>query len=456
MIAITGPFLDKKKKAGRQPKPWFLRYSAPKVRADGGLVLGPNGRPVLQRHRPFYATKADAEADKPRLVDQFAQTGAGDFVFDWRAAEDYDAAKRMVGEISLLEVARFWRLHHPEKKTETLNDWAPRFLKAIENRGGETRHPKDLKSRVGTFLRAGFGERLPATVTRQEVLTHLLESLPPPKGKVRAAPRTRGNHKAAIHNFFAWLVEQNVLPANPVDGITKRQLPKVVHKEVVFLSVDAVERYLTACERFAPEIVAHEVMQLISGVRADDEMADFRAEYVHPHTQEIVIPAAVAKTGVREVINLVEESFWEWWAAYGPKTGLLRPKNYHRRWSRVRFLSSLQGEEKVDEYARIPLKRLCELPELKAAVKAWPWNARRRTFCTFHVAKHQSADRTALILRHRGNASTLHNSYRGLGVTQEEGRRYFEIRPIGRINPIPQTSGATPTRSPDGIGTGTP
>jgi integrase len=436
MSTITGPFLDAKKKKGRQPKPWYLRYSAPKTREDGSLVLSPKGRPVLQRHRPFYATKADAEADKPRLAAQFAKTGSGDFLFDRRAAEDYDAAKRLVGDVSLLEVARFWRLHHPEKKTETLADWAPRFFEAIQNRVGDTRHPRDLKSRVGIFLRAGFGARLPATVSRKEVLDYLLKRVPPPKGQDKVSPRTRGNHKAAIHNFFAWLLEEaEVILSNPVDGITERQLPKVVRKEVQFLKLDEFERYLRICERYAPELVAHEILQLISGVRADDEMADFRAEFVHPQTKEIVIPAEVAKTDVREVITQVEDSFWIWWEAYGPKEGLLRPKNYMRRWSRVRFLATL-GEAKAAEYARMPLKKLFALPELKAAVKMWPWNGRRRSFCTFHVAKYQSADRTALILRHRGSASTLHKSYRGLGVTQEEGRRYFEIRPQGRLNPV--------------------
>jgi integrase len=403
---------------------------------NGSLVLNSAGRPVLRRHRPYYTTKADADADKPRLAAQFERTGSGEFLFDRKAAEDYEAAKRLVGEIALLEVARFWRLHHPEKKTETLSQWAPRFLTAIQTRVGETRHPKDLKSRVGAFLRAGFGDRLPATVTRQDVLGFLLESIPPPKDRTSASPRTRANHKAAIYNFFSWLLEQSVITANPVDGITRRQLPKVVPQEVRALTLDEAARYLRACERYAPQIVAHEILQLISGVRADDEMADFRAEFVHPHTKEIVIPAAIAKTGVREVISQVEDSFWVWWEAYGPKEGLLRPPNYHRHWSRVRFLATISDPVKADEYAGLPLKKIFGLPELKAAVKAWPWNGRRRTFCTFHVAKYQSADRTALILRHRGSASTLHRSYRGLGVTQEEGRQFFDLLPTGRLNPV--------------------
>ena len=93
---------------------------------------------------------------------------------------------------------------------------------------------------------------------------------------------------------------------------------------------------------------------------------------------------------------------------------------------------------------RLPIKVLLNLPEARAALRRWPWNARRRTFCTFHVAKHQNAAKTALIMRHRGSAYTLHNSYRGLGVTQEQGAKYFEIMPAPvavPVRPVKATTG---------------
>ncbi len=66
-------------------------------------------------------------------------------------------------------------------------------------------------------------------------------------------------------------------------------------------------------------MVAHEVVQLVAGVRADDEMAEFKAEFVHPQTKEVVIPAAVAKTEAREVIDGLEDNFWSWWSCMGRK-----------------------------------------------------------------------------------------------------------------------------------------
>lgn len=421
-MIITGPHLDLKKKTGGQPKPWYLRYSAPVTDASGAMVLNAAGKPVLKRHRPFYKTKAAAEADKPRIQDQHTTAGSGTFLFDRGAAEDYEVARKIVGTVPLVEVAKFWRLYHPEGVLKKLGEWKQPFLDETKLRLGETRQVDDLKSRVGAFLKAGFGERYPETVTRNEVLDYVLRVL-------KAEPRTRRNHKTSICTFFSWLLEKDVVRVNPVLGIKRRQLPKETPKEIRFLTLDQMRRYLRAAERYAPHIVAHETVQLIAGVRADDEMENFRAEFVLPATREVVIPAEIAKTGKREVIDSLENSFWAWWSEYGPKQGLLRPKNYLRQWRRIRFLATLEDRDKADEYARVPLKRLLSLPRVNKALAEWPWNARRRTFCTHHVAKHQSAAMTALILRHRGNSATLHNSYKGTGVSQAQGVEYFEILP---------------------------
>lgn len=429
-MEITGPFLDRDKKRRNAPACWYLRYATPKINADGTSALDIEGKIVLQRHRPYYESKAKAEADKPSIRQQHENTGSGRFLFNRNAAEDYETALKMVGGVPLIEVAKFWRLHHPDKPKRKLADLLQVFLDDVRVRHGEGRHYSDLKSRGGAFIGAGFGERYADTITRQEVLTYVKE-LP------NAAPRTKRNHKTAICEFFNWLVQEaHEITANPAAGIKKRMLPKEIKKEIEFLPLDFVKRYLRAAERYAPEIVAHEVVQLLAGVRADDEMAEFDAAFVLPQTKEVVIPASIAKTEKREVIDGLEENFWAWWSAYAPENGLLRPKNHGPRWDRIRVLAAVENRAKADELAQLPIKVLLRLPESRAALKTWPWNARRRTFCTYHVAKHQSAAKTALIMRHRGSAYTLHNSYRGLGVTPEQGQEYFKIMPAPLATPI--------------------
>jgi hypothetical protein len=430
---IAGPFLDPQRK--RAKKKWFLRYFAAEENPDGSPKLNEHGHAVKKKRRPYYETKDAAVADKTRLETQHATAGTGTAgVLSRAQLEDYEQARREVAEIPLLELARFWRVHHPRSATATVAELVPQFRTWVESRLGKTRHLEDLKSRLHLFG-GKFGERLPATITRAEFLDYLLSL-----GK---AGRTVLNQKRAVVNFFNWLVDDaKVLATNPLAGIKKRALPKDVPKEIAFLSLVAVNRYLRAAERYDPDLVAHEIIQLVSGVRADDEMSDFQGEFVKVETREVVIPAEIAKTERREVIQHLEENFWAWWQAYG-RQGILRPANYLQRWHRVRVLAEIEDRAQADERARLPIKILLKTREAAAALHAWPWNARRRTFCTYHVAKYGSADKTALILRHRGEASTLHNSYRGTGVTREQGAAFFAITPA----PVPRViSPARPAR----------
>jgi hypothetical protein len=426
-MKIGGPYYDKLRRG--QPKPWYLSRSTERKNPDGSSVIGTNGKALRQRQRTYYESKSLATADIPRIRAQQEETGSSGYVLNRKAAEEYEIAKKITGENSLVEVAKFWRLHHPATPKAKLGELLPGFLKDLESRVEKGRHVDDRTSRLGAFLRAGYDGRYPETVTRANVLDYV-------KGIADVAPRTRRNHKTAIVEFFNWLVEKQYLLVNPASGIRKRHLPKEKKQEIRFLKLDQVERYLRAAERYDPKMVPHEIVQLIAGVRADDEMAKFRAEMVLPETREVLVPSEVAKTEEREVIENLEESFWAWWKAYGPKEGLLRPKYYDPRWYRLRVLSQVADQKAADELARLPIKTLLAREDSKTAMGRWPWNARRRTFCTYHVAKYQSADKTALLLRHRGSPYTLHNSYRGLGVTQAQGVAYFNILPKPCRRPI--------------------
>lgn len=417
---IRGPFFDSARR--HSPKRWYLSYFVPKKNPDGTVILV-EGRPVLERKRPYYRSQDDAQEDKPALLAQYASAGASSAggVLTREMAAEFEQAKHLVPETSLVDIARFWRSHHPLSNVQRIRELTPIYLAAVLARLGPTAHYEDLKSRVGKILVAGFGDRIPETVTAHEAMAWLT-AFP---GNAKAG-RTVLNLKQAACGFFNWLKEEGHTAQNPFGGIKRRRLPRIANKEIGFLSLDQAEAYLRACERYDPELVAHEIVQLFAGVRADDEMANFRGEWVLPQTEEVVIPADVAKTGRREVLNGLEDAFWAWWKVYG-RAGLLRPANWHHRWMRVRVLA-LQGD-RSDGLARWTARKLALSDEARAANNAWPWNGRRRTFVTYHVAKYQNADKTALIIRHRGDTYTLHNSYRGLGVTQRDGEQFFALRP---------------------------
>lgn len=435
-MKIAGPFLNRART--KSPKKWYLSYFAPEKFKDGTLVLR-GGKPVRKRHRPYYATKEDAQADKAALLAQFASSGVSTKggILTREEVEDYDHAKTIVPEASLSDMARFWRMHHPLQQVLRVKEVGPVFLRSMLSRLGKTAGYEDLKSRIGIFEMT-FGDRIPDTISRGEFL-RWLEAKPRKDPLAKPpSPRTVLNLKQTVCRFFNWMRAQEpaYVTHNPAGGIARDQLPKILQKEIEFFSLAEAEAYLRACERYDPEFVAHEIVQLFAGIRADDEMDSFKGAWIKPAERALVVPAAAAKKEVREVLTTLEPVFWEWWAVYG-RNDRLRPANWRHRWWRVRLLAQVKDRARADELARLSARALKRTPEAELVRGAWPWNARRRTFVTYHVAKHQSAERTALIIRHRGDTYTLHNSYLGLGVTEEQGRAFFEMKPCKIEDTIP-------------------
>jgi hypothetical protein len=419
-MKISGP---KRNKARGN---WYLSYSVPLVDANGAPVIR-DGRVVLVRHRPHYASRDLAEADKPRLQGQYGTAGGGDFMHSREAQADYAAARKILpAGVTVTMAATYYLRHNPQGEVMTVEKARGQFLTQREQLVGKTRGYQDLDWRTAAFVKA-FPGRAVASLTRGEAMTYLL-GLP-------GTPRSKLNHKRALCTWGNWLIEAGLRPDNPFGGIKRKQLPKVLKKEIEFLPLARVEAYLRAAERYDPELVAHEVVQFFAGVRADDEMADFRGEWVLPATHEVVAPAEMTKTGQRAVIAGLEANFWAWWKAYG-RGGLIRPANYKKRHWRIRILAQITDQAEADRLARLPIDSLLKEPQAPELLGKWPWNARRRTFCTYHVAKHRSAARTALILRHKGSEQMLHDSYRGTGVTVAQGKTYFTLEPRPVARPV--------------------
>jgi len=150
-MTISGPFRDPARKA------WYLLIGLPKRSPDGSPVLR-GGKSVIQRWRPYYPTRAKALADIDRIKDQHDTAGSDQGgVLTRQQAVEFNQAKNVAPEVSLIELARFWRLHHPETTQRRLGEWQADFYKDVEGRLGHTRHWDDLRSRIAILCRT-FGE----------------------------------------------------------------------------------------------------------------------------------------------------------------------------------------------------------------------------------------------------------------------------------------------------------
>ncbi|MET0263329.1 MAG: hypothetical protein ABW223_10555, partial [Rariglobus sp.] len=156
-------------------KKWYLSYFVPKTDGQGAIILV-GGKSVMERKRPYYETQEAAQADKPRIVAQYASGGTsstGSGVLSRDQAAEYEEAKAIAPEVRLAELAKFWRRHHPLHATLRISDHVERVLEILRvRRGDHDSQYLDLKSRLGIFA-ASFGQRLPDTITRKEIIDWL-------------------------------------------------------------------------------------------------------------------------------------------------------------------------------------------------------------------------------------------------------------------------------------------
>ncbi len=117
----------------------------------------------------------------------------------------------------------------------------------------------------------------------------------------------------------------------------------------------------------------------------------------------ILITAENAKNNQRSYLDGHEPNLWKW-LNYAKKNA---PNGFNltkRQWDGLRA-------------------KVAEIAEIKM-----PHNALRHSFCTYHVALHGDAGKTATLLTHKGNVSILYDHYKG-NTNKQAAKQYFNLQP---------------------------
>lgn len=356
-----------------------------------------------------FATLEAAKAAKSSKLAQIKRYGDLAVQFsesDWR---ELSAARELLPEgVSIVDAARYYAERNGKVGGSTVSDSVDRFLEHQQSRGNGRKHFKNLKSRL-LYLVAEYGD-LPVGDVTQEMVAGLLKQI-----SERWKPRTVLNYRSDWHNFFSYLVDLNEVPANPVSSITKRHLPKVksVSRRNPLELWQVVEIMALCCKKH-PKLAYWMALQFFVGFR-ESEASRFRHEWVQPEMRRIVIPGWYydggeerqgTKTEDDWVIDKVPENFWYWHAKYGKPEGRVKSPRSWFDWHHTIRRSIVKA----------------------GIVDTWPHNAKRDSFCTYHISAFRNPQQTALILKHR-NVNTLWQSYMGSLRTEVEGRAYFQIYP---------------------------
>lgn len=353
-------------------------------------------RPVDGRRvRESFATEREARTALDAAVAAFLRHGVAAVEWDSRAYAEWKEARRILGDraVTLPEVAAFWLRHGARDCVEVETAEAvSSFLDDKRAQGRSERHTGDLDSRLGAFALA-FKGRGVGSLTSRDVLAWL-------KAEGGSA-RSHKNNLGAVMNFLRYAQRRNWI--HEVPAVHESDLPARKPPSKGILTVEQTRGVFAWVEAHRPRWCAWFAIQAFAGIR-NAEACRFRWEFVDFARRRIVVPKDICKTGDDWVLVGLPANLWAWLDAYRQDSGKL----------------AAPGDRALD----VVRERLVAA----GIIPAWPANALRHSFATYHISLHESADKTALMTRHT-NAATLMGHYVKHLVEKSVATGYFGIRP---------------------------
>ena len=242
------------------------------------------------------------------------------------------------------------------------------------------------KTFLGPFVKA-FPECVVSGITSQEVEEYVYSHK-------NWNPVTTKSHITYLSTFFNFLIKEKYAKLNPLDNIDR---PKKAHSKAKAIPADDAEKLLQfALDNDYKAECAAMVLVFFCGVRVE-EVSRLTWADISFKKCRVIVEAAAAKTENRRV-NPISPNALEW-LNLCKTTGSIAPNNYEKRMQRLRK---------------------------KTAIK-YPQNAMRHCFSGYHLAAHESADKTAYLMSHP-NPKLLYATYHEL-VSKEEAERFWNIVP---------------------------
>lgn len=348
-------------------------------------------RPGGRARRVFFDTKKERDLILARDLRIAKEQGLAVFAV---SASDVrllkDLREMLPAGVDPREAVRFYLAHNGEGSRVELADAVAGFLRSMELRRVAEDYERHMAKALGRFVDF-VGRNLFVNEVETEMLVSFFSSLP-------FTPRTLANYQKMLRAFFAWSIKSGYILRSPMEPIASIQVPE---SEPEFLRVDEAERFFVRCLEINPDMGPYLALSFFAGLRSAS-INRLRREDIRFEERGILLPGAKHKTGRRFYVEGFPENLWDWLAP----------------WKKRKHLPEL---------GKTTLNKRREKIYLSAGIN-FPRNAGRHSFCTYHVALHGDAGKTATLLTHRGSVAMLYNHYRG-NATKTDALRYFSIHP---------------------------
>jgi hypothetical protein len=340
---------------------------------------------------PTERSRNDAAA---KLIEGVKEEGQAAFEYnpaEWKAYVEF---KRQTG--ATLEDLRFlWATHHQAvRPTMKVRDAVTKYMALRVAEGLPTKSDTFAHMRKALIdsLAAVHGEKPLALVTAEH-LRELLAALKDRKGKGPASNTTKRNYRKFWATFFTRALREKWTYENPCKAVVPPRLSK---SETEVLALADVFKFFQEA-RTSP-IGARLAVEAFAGLRVSSSARLVESEIIREEGA-LVLPAHKHKLEERYFVEGFPKNLFAWLDLPG------------QRWD---ISESYYDKLKGDVFRAAKVKN--------------PGNVLRHSFCTYHIALYRDASRTATLLTHR-NPTMLYQHYRGKGVTQAQGRAYFQITP---------------------------
>lgn len=353
----------------RQGETYLQKYFTARSGPEGADAFMAEKRVELlnegRKHADFTDDERKAVIRARELAESFAAAGVKGFTLD--------AALTFYAD----------HLHLRRRSVNVLAAY-DEFVETRRKEGVSAVHLRDFTYRLERFAKK-HAKRLVAEITTKDVDAWIFG--------LKNAPQSKDKHRRLLHNFFGYCAGRGYTDENPVARAAK---VKVIRKAPGILTPADTAALLAAAPA---EIVPALAIGFFAGLRtAEIERLDWRE--IDLRRGFIEITAQKAKSSQRRLVEITA-NLRAWLEPHARLSGPVR-------------LTEMRHKDRFD------LAR-------KAAGVAWPANACRHSFASYHLALHQDAAKTALQLGHT-NTAVLFQHYREL-ATPDDANAFFAITP---------------------------
>ena len=369
-----------------------------------------------KRTRLFYKTEEIAALEAKKLKNKILKHGRGAPRFTAGHSERLQELIDLAGGLDQMEsIVRDHVKRLPSMESRTVGATVKEFHATKEFEGIGILQKKSLRNLLGYFDRA-YSERQLSSLSSGEVESWLVRVHGQDPLTSRPRPITNQSKKnihRALTQFFGWCERREYISKNIMRAVTSPK-PESPRKEI--FTPEQMERMINGytdpkTKKKFEGATGEELVYLALGGYAGLRTAEIegnidhegmRWEWIDFERGEILIPKEVTKKSRERLVPLNDTA----------RVLLLRAGDKKR--GAMITLSDRQKRNMREKLAKA------------AGMAKWLDNALRHSFASYHLAKHEDAAKTSLLIGHK-DAETTHRHYARL-VRKDEAEKWFCLR----------------------------